>query len=259
MQETSRSEALLREGERLDDLMNGRFVIQDPALFGFGIDAVLLAHFPQLRKRDRVMDLCTGSGVIPLIMSADPVADAGKSEERPHFTGLEIQPCMASLAERSVAFNGLSDRIDIVRGDVRCVRGPFGAMTFSLVTCNPPYMPAGHGLENGTDPVAAARHEILMNLEDAVSAASFLLKNTGRFAMVHRPQRIPEIFETMRKYHLEPKRMRMVHPYEGKDANLVLLEAVKCGKPYLTVEPPLVVYRAPGVYTDEILNLYGIQ
>ena len=241
--------------ERTDDLGNGRVVIQNPAFFCFGIDAVLLAHFPVLRRKDTVMDLCTGNGVIPLIMSAEAEKNGFDGV---HFSALEIQPPLAEMASRSVSLNGLSDRISVREGDIRKIREIEKPMSYTLVTCNPPYLPAGSGAENETEALRIARHETHATLRDAVKAASYLLKNTGRFALVHRPERLAEIFETLRESHLEPKRLRMVHPYAGKAANLVLLEAVKCGRPALTAEPPLIVYESPGRYTKEIYEIYGM-
>ncbi|MBE5996068.1 MAG: tRNA1(Val) (adenine(37)-N6)-methyltransferase [Lachnospiraceae bacterium] len=242
--------------ERIDELMPGRVVIQNPAFFCFGIDAVLLAHFPLLRKKDQVLDLGCGNGVIPLIMSAE--ADR-PGFESVHFTGLELQSPLADLAVRSVQMSGQQERITILNGDLRNSRELFRPASFTLITCNPPYTPAGHGLRNPSAPVSIARHEICATLDDVVGSASWLLKNSGRFALVHRPERLAEIFAALGKYHLSPKRLRMVHPYEGKNANLVLIESVKCGRPGLKTEPPLIVYDRPGQYSREILEIYGMQ
>ena len=242
--------------ERIDDLMNGRVVIQNPAYFCFGIDAVLLAHYPRLRKNDRVMDLGCASGVISLIMSTE-AEKLGFDKVR--FDGLELVPELADMGVRSVERNGCAESVRIIRGDLREVKENFRPMEYTLVTCNPPYTAAGHGIPSESEPVDGARHETSASLEEVVRAASYLLKNTGRFAMVHRPARLPEILETLRKYHLEPKRLRMVYPYLGKDANMVLIESVKCGKPFLKAEPPLIVYDKPGQYTQEILRIYGME
>ena len=241
--------------ERVDTLMPGRVVIQNPAFFCFGIDAVLLAHFPALRKTDAVLDLGCASGVIPLIMSAEAERPGF---EKVRFTGLELQEPLAEMAERSVRMSGQAERISIVQGDLRNYKALFRPASFTLITCNPPYTPAGHGIVGPSDPVSIARHEICATLDDVVKAASWLLKNNGRFAMVHRPERLPEIFAAMEREHLAPKRMRMVHPYAGKNANLVLIESVKCGRPALKTEPPLIVYDSPGHYTREILEIYGM-
>ena len=240
---------MLKEGERLDDLQNGLYLIQDPDLFCFGIDAVLLAHFPVIRKNDRVLDMGTGSGVIPLIMSA--------CSETNFIYALEIQDVMASLARRNVEYNGLQERISVIQGDIKEAAAYFENASFSLITCNPPYSGGNAGKANENESVSIARHEILVTLEQIIQSASYLLKNSGRFCMIHRPSRIPEIFELLKKYHLEPKRMRLVQPSWEKPANLVLVEAVKGGKPYMITEPTLVVHREDGSYTDEVLRIYG--
>ena len=237
-------------GERVDDLMNGRYVIQDPAYFRFGMDAVLLAHFPQVRKRDRVLDLGCGNGVIPLIMSAE----SGTAT----FTGLEIQPRPADMARRSAALSGEADRIRIIEGDIREAAAIFGPASFSLVTCNPPYMPAGKGLQNPEGPLAVARHEVMVTLPDVVGAAAAVLKEKGRFAIIHRPSRLPELMALMKEARLTPKRMRLVYPGVTKEPNLVLVEGTKGGGSFFRVEPPLVVYDEEGNYTEEILKIYGM-
>ena len=226
--------------KRLDDLENGYRIWQDSEAFCFGIDAVLLAHYPVMKDGDCVMDLCTGNGVIPLIMHGTARDEA----KRVSFRGLEIQEGAASLARESVRLNGLSDEIGIIA-------------SFSLVTCNPPYTPGGGGLRGEDDRKTIARHEVLCTLSDVVEEASKLLKMKGRLAMIHRPSRLAEIFACMRTYGLEPKRMRMVYPFADKAPNLVLLEAVRGGGPQLNVDPPLIVYEKSGEYTREVLQIYG--
>ena len=238
---------------RLDDLENGYRIWQDSEAFCFGIDAVLLAHYPVMKDGDCVMDLCTGNGVIPLIMHGTARDEA----KRVSFRGLEIQEGAASLARESVNLNGLSDDIGIITGDVKEAANLFGAASFSLVTCNPPYTPGGGGLRGEDDRKTIARHEVLCTLSDVVEEASKLLKMKGRLAMIHRPSRLAEIFACMRTYGLEPKRMRMVYPFADKAPNLVLLEAVKGGGPQLNVDPPLIVYEKGGEYTREVLQIYG--
>ncbi|MCR5294064.1 MAG: tRNA1(Val) (adenine(37)-N6)-methyltransferase [Lachnospiraceae bacterium] len=238
---------------RLDDLENGNFIYQDTDGFLFGIDAVLLAHYPRLRKGDEVLDLCTGSGVVPLIMEAE----AKKREIEVHFTGLELQEEAAGLAARSVRYNGLFDKIRILRGDVKEADRYLPAASFSLVTVNPPYIKGGHGLIGSADQRNLARHEIAMTLEDAVRAGARALRMRGRFTMVHRPGRLAEILPLLSRFQLEPKRLRLVHPGRDREANLLLVEAVKGGNPGLSVEPPLIVYGEDGSYTEELLALYG--
>lgn len=240
----------LRQGERLDELhRNGYRIIQDPERFCFGMDAVLLAGFARVREGERVIDLGTGTGIIPILLEA---RTKGKT-----FTGLEIQPESADMAERSVKLNGLEDRVHIVTGDIREAAKIFGAASFHVVTCNPPYMTGGHGLQNPDQPKAIARHEVLCTLEDVISQASRLLMPGGRFYMVHRPFRLAEIMTGLCARGLEPKRMRLVHPFADREPNMVLLEALKGGKPRITVEKPLIIYREPGKYMDEIYDIYG--
>ncbi len=240
----------LLDGERLDELQrNGYFIIQNPKRFCFGIDAVLLSGFATAKSGEKVLDLGTGTGIIPILMEA-------KTKGR-HFTGLEIQPDMAEMAARSVAYNHLEEKIRIVTGDIKEASHIFGAASFDVVTSNPPYMNDAHGLKNPDLSKAIARHEICCTLEDVVREASRLLVNGGRFYMVHRPFRLVEIFEVMRRYKLEPKRMKLVHPYVDKEPNLVLLEGIKGGGSMIRIEKPLIVYASEGVYMPEIYEIYG--
>lgn len=240
----------LKENERIDDLQrNGYRIIQNKDKFCFGMDAVLLSGFVQVKPGDQVIDLGTGTGIIPILLEA--------KYEGKHYIGLEIQEEMANMADRSVRLNGLEDRIEIVKGDIRRARELFGLSVFDVVTCNPPYMNDAHGLKNPELPKAIARHEVLCTLEDVVREGAGILKPGGHFFMVHRPHRLIEIISTLVRYKLEPKRIKMVHPFVDKDANMVLIEAVRGGKSMVKVEPPLVVYRDVGVYTDEIYQVYG--
>ncbi len=240
----------LKEGERFDDLhRNGYQIIQDPGRFCFGMDAVLLSGFAKVSEGEIVADLGTGTGIIPILLEAKT---PGKL-----FYGLEIQPESADMAERSVKHNGLEDKVKIIQGDIKDASQILGASSCHVVTSNPPYMIANHGIVNPTSAKAIARHEVLCTLEDVVSQAAALLKPKGRFYMVHRPFRLPEIFATMQKYHLEPKRMKLVYPYVDKEPNMVLIEGALGGNPRMEVEKPLIVYKEPNVYTDEIYEIYG--
>lgn len=240
----------LKPGERLDDLQcRGYSVIQNKDVFCFGMDAVLLADFASGAPEGTVIDLGTGTGVIPMLMQA-----RGKGR---HFTGLEIQAYSADMASRSVRLNGLESSIAIVQGDVRDVRSLFPAGSFSAVTCNPPYIKGKHGLENEQTPKNIARHEVLMELADAVRAASYLLCEGGSFAMVHKPFRLAEIIRLMSETHIEPKRMCLIQPYADKEPNMVLIEGRKGGRTMLKVEPVLIVYNRDGTYTDDLLTRYG--
>ena len=307
----------LRPGERIDDLqrgggtpgqINSRLqasdadcgeenapqpcglrIIQDPARFCFGMDAVLLSAYVQMKKARRGLDLGTGNGIIPILLS-----DRTDCE---HLTGLEIQPASADLAERSVALNGLQDRISIVQGDIREADRIFAAASFDFITSNPPYRTAGSGKVSGKeswkvrgkgnrkagdqaggksadqksarqdisastdplqglDPRAIARHELLCTFDDVARVAAKLLRPGGHFYLVHRPLRLPELITTLCRRGLEPKRMRLVYPHADQAPNMVLLDCVRGGGPELRVEPPLIVYEKDGTYTPELLQIY---
>ena len=240
----------LKDNERLDELQrNGYQIIQNPEKFCFGMDAVLLSGFAKAKKGDVVLDMGTGTGIIPILMEA--------KTEAAHLTCLEIQEESADMARRSVALNGLSEKIDIVTGDIKEAGTIFKSASFDVITCNPPYMIGQHGLTNPDAPKAIARHEVLCTLEDVVSSAAKLLKPGGHFYMVHRPFRLAEIMVTLVQYKLEPKRMQLVYPYVDKEPNMVLIEATRGGKSRMTVEKPLIVYKEPGVYMPEIYDIYG--
>ncbi|MBP3505561.1 MAG: tRNA1(Val) (adenine(37)-N6)-methyltransferase [Lachnospiraceae bacterium] len=229
-------EALVHEGERLDDLQcKGYQIIQDPKRFCFGIDAVLLSNFAKVKAGSRVLDLGTGTGIIPILLAA--------KTEAQHITGLEIQEASAEMADRSVRLNHLEERIKIIQGDIKEAAGLFPAASFDVITSNPPYMINQHGLENEYEPKNIARHEILCNLEDVVKVAAYLVKPGGSFFLIHKPFRLAEIFSVLMQYKMEPKRMRLVHPYVDKEPNMVMIEAVRGGKSRITIEPPLVVYE----------------
>ncbi len=238
------------ENERLDDLQrNGYKIIQNPGKFCFGMDAVLLSGFAMVKKGEKMLDLGTGTGIIPILMAA--------KTEGEHFTGLEIQAESADMASRSVWLNGLEDRIDIVQGDIKEASALFGRGSFSVITSNPPYMLNDHGLQNENLCKAIARHEIACTLEDVVREGAALLRPGGRFYMVHRPFRLVEILASFTAHGMEPKRLKFVHPFVDSEPNMVLVEACKGGNPRVKVEKPLIVYKSPGVYTEEIYEIYG--
>jgi len=241
---------MMNKGERLDDLqIRGYKIIQNPGRFCFGMDAVLLSSFAKVKKGERALDLGTGTGILPILLEA--------KNEGNYYAGLEIQEESAAMARRSVSYNGLEGKIDIVTGDIKEAAGLFGAASFEVITVNPPYMIGEHGLKNQDEALYIARHEVLCTLEDVLRESAKVLKCKGRFYMVHRPFRLPEIFTKMCAYGLEPKRMRLVYPYMDKEPNMVLIEGLKGGKPRLEAEPPLIVYEKNGEYTKELLELYG--
>ncbi len=240
----------LKDSERIDDLQrNGCRIIQNPDTFCFGMDAVLLSGFCQVKPGENVLDIGTGTGILPILLQA-------KTEGK-HFTGIEIQEESADMAKRSVAMNGLEDKIEIICADINRGEELFKPESYQVVVSNPPYMIGTHGLKCEKEPKTIARHEITCTLDDVIREGSRVLKNKGRFYIVHRPFRLVEIFETFRKYHLEPKRMRMVHSYADKEPNMVLIEALKGGNARLKVEKPLIIFESKGKYTREIVEQYG--
>lgn len=239
----------IKDYERVDDLhRNGYMLIQDPKRFCFGVDAVLLSGFATAKKGDKVLDLGTGTGVIPILMSAKTNAE--------HFSALEIQPESAEMAKRSVMLNDLQDKIDIIEGDIKKAAEIFKPSSFDVITTNPPYMNFEGGLKNSYDPKTIARHEVLCSLDDVAYAAQRLLKFGGKFFMVHRPHRLTDIMCVLREHKLEPKRIRFVQPYADREPNMVLVEAVRSGKPMIKVMPTLVIYNSDGTYTQETLDIY---
>ncbi|MCR5594224.1 MAG: tRNA1(Val) (adenine(37)-N6)-methyltransferase [Lachnospiraceae bacterium] len=243
-------EQLLKDGERIDDLeLSGLRIIQDPGRFCFGMDAVLLSGFVHASIGDRCLDIGTGTGIIPILMSAK--TEAG------HIIGLEIQPESAEMAARSVVLNGLSSKIEIINGDIREAASYFEAASFDVITSNPPYMIADHGIKNPDSALAIARHEVCATLEDIVKAAAHLVRTGGNFYMVHRPFRLAEIIRTLSAYNMEPKRMRFVYPYADKEPNMVLIQSVRGGKPRMQVDKPLIVFESQGVYSEEMVRDYG--
>lgn len=239
----------LLSGERIDELhRKGYRIIQKTDGFCFGMDAVLLADFAKIGKQEKVLDMGTGTGIIPILLEA--------RTEGGQYTGLEIQEEFASMAARSVALNGLEGRISIVCGDMKEASGLFGQASFDVVVSNPPYMVGQHGLQNPDPRKAIARHEVMCDLNDLLRETKRVLKNKGRFYMVHRTYRMAEIMHLMVEYGLEPKRIRFVHPFVDKEPNIMLIEAMKGAKSRIKIEPPLIVYEQPGVYTEEISNIY---
>ena len=240
----------MNNNERMDDpQINGRGIIQSPDRFCFGMDAVLLSGFAKVKKGESVLDLGTGTGILPILLDA--------KTEGGHFTGLEIQPESADMARRSVILNNRQDKIDIVTGDIKNALNIFGAASFDVIVTNPPYMNQNHGITNPESPKAIARHELLCSLEDVIRQTRSLLKVNGRMYMVHRPFRLPDIMELMNECGIEPKKMRFVHPYVDREPSMVLIEGVRGGNRRLTVEKPLVIYDGPGEYSEEIKRDYG--
>ncbi|MBQ3450915.1 MAG: methyltransferase [Selenomonadaceae bacterium] len=239
----------LREGERLDDLMrSGRAIIQNQNEFCFSMDSVLIAHFPKFKKNSRVIDLGTGTGVIPLLI-ADNVKE---------ICAVELNSRMADLARRNVELNSLSEKISVVEGDYRKHRELFKAESFDAAIANPPYTPITDGEANKISGIARARHEFTATLEDVVKAARYVLKFHGAFYMIHLAARLCEIVDALHRHQMEMKRLRLIQPKAGRDANLIMLEAVVgANVGNLKILPPLIVHNDDGSYTEEIYKIYN--
>lgn len=241
---------IVKEDETLDDLqLRGIHIIQKKEAFRFGVDAVLLANFVRIRRGIRVIDLCTGTGIIPFII-------AGKTEAA-SITGIEIQEEMVEMADRSIAFNGLEGKVNFIHGDLKDKELLKKIPKADVITVNPPYKLQSSGILNPDDKFAIARHEICCTLEDVIVAARTLLKDNGRLFMVHRPERVADILCLMRKHKIEPKTIRMVHPNTKKAPNIVLVEGQRDGGAFLKWDPPLYVYKDEGGYSEEIDRIYG--
>lgn len=243
---------MLKPDERIDDLQrDGLKIIQNPNGFCFGVDAVLLSHFITLKQRDIAVEFGTGTGVIPILLSAKVPFKK--------IYAFEVQPDVADMAGRSVEMNGLSDRIEIIEDNLKEALRYVPAGSVDAVFSNPPYMAGHSGLKNESSLKAVSRHELLCTLEDIVGNAAKLLKHHGKFYMIHRPHRMVDIFSLCRKYHLEPKVIQMVQPFRDKAPNLFLLMCRRDANPELTFLDPLTVYERPGVYTQEIYDIYDMQ
>ena len=241
----------LRENERIDDLeFNGYRIIQDNDGFCFGIDAVLLSDFARdIRNNSVVADLCTGTGIISILLS-------GKTQARKIY-GVEIQKSVADMATRSVKLNNLEDKISIINDDLNNLPSSFELGSFDAIVTNPPYMKPNSGLTNLSKEKLISRHEVMCSLEDVVSVSSKLLKSNGCFYLVHKPDRLVDIMFLLRMYRLEPKVLRFVQTFANKAPNLLLVKDVKNGNSFLKVDNPLIVYNDDNSYTDEILKIYG--
>ena len=241
---------LLLPGERLDDLQrDGLMLIQNPAWFCFGIDAVLLSSFARVSEGNKVLDLGCGNGIIPILLASKTEAES--------IEGLEIQEEIAQMARRSVSYNHLESKIHITTGDIKEASSLWKGSSFDVITTNPPYISESHGLTNPASHKAIARHELKCSLEDVLTASAKLLKPGGHFFMVHRPSRLGEILSKMISHRIEPKRLQLVYPYVDKEPNMVLIEGARGGNSGMKVEKPFIVYQDVNVYTKQLLECYG--
>jgi tRNA1Val (adenine37-N6)-methyltransferase len=240
----------IKEDETLDDLeLKNLCVIQKKQGFRFGVDGVLLANFAKVKKGARVIDLCSGTGIVPFIIAGKTLAH--------QITGIEIQKDMVDMAIRSVEYNNLNERVDFINVDLKDIELLKRLPKAHVVTVNPPYKVQNSGILNLTDKDAIARHEVCCTLEDVIIACRILLKDNGRMYMVHRPERLADILCTMRKHKIEPKLIKMVHPNQSKAPNIVLVEGQRDGGSFLKWEAPLYIYNELGEYSDELQAIYG--
>ena len=242
---------LLKENERIDDLeYKGLKIIQNKNGFCFGIDSVLLSDFAkEIKKDSRILDLGTGTGIISILL-------CGKTNLK-EIIGVEIQEKVYEMAKRSSELNNLENKFKLLNEDIKNLSKIFPANSFDVIVTNPPYKKENTGLISEDKTNLISRHEVMCNIEDIAKQASFLLKSNSSIYMVHRPDRLVDILEALRKYKLEPKNIRLIYPKINKEPNLVLIKATKCAKPFLKMEKPLIVYNEDGTYTDEILKIYG--
>lgn len=242
-------EELIKEDECLDDLQNGYMLIQKNNTFKFGVDAVLLADFAQVQRSDHVLEMGTGTGIIPILLHA--------KKQPASITALEIQADMADMAQRNIKYNKLEDKISILHMDLKEAPERLGKANYDCVVTNPPYVKREAGINNPEESKAIARFEITCTLQDVVSTAKELLRTGGKLFMVHRADRLVDIICEMRNQGLEPKRIRFVHSNAGKRPHLILIEGVRGGRPELKFMDPLYIYDSMGEYTEEIHQIYG--
>ncbi|TCZ70550.1 tRNA1(Val) (adenine(37)-N6)-methyltransferase [Paenibacillus albiflavus] len=238
----------LNKDERIDDLLtHGLYIIQSDEVFSFSLDAVLLGRFAPAPPKGRIIDLCSGNGVIPMLLA---------TRTKAQIDAVEIQERLYHMANRSVAMNKLEHQIRMIHGDLRDIHLKLGQGGYDVVTVNPPYMPVPAGEQNMNPHFAAARHEIHSTLEDVIVASGRLLRNRGKLAMVHRAGRFVDICYMMRQYRIEPKRVRFVHSRQDEEASMVLIEAMKEGKPGLRIESPLIVFNDKNEYCPELMEVF---
>ncbi|MBQ6992753.1 MAG: tRNA1(Val) (adenine(37)-N6)-methyltransferase [Clostridia bacterium] len=244
-------EILLNENERIDDLeLNNLKIIQNKNYFCFGMDSVILSDFAKnIKNNSNVIDLGTGTGILGILLSA-------KTNIK-QITGIEIQKEVFELAKRNIKLNNLENKFNIINEDINNLKKILKNNSYDVVITNPPYKKINSGKISENEINLISRHEVKCNLENVIEHASFLLKDKGEFYMVHRPERLPEIITNLKKYKIEPKIIKFVYPNKNKNANLILIKAIKNARSFLVVEEPIIVYNENGTYTDEILKIYG--
>ena len=227
-----------------------KIIYQNDEYFAFSLDSVLLANFVSIKLSDKkIMDFCCGNGPIPMLLSFRTKA---------RIFGVELQKEIYEMGIDSINENGMSEQIELINMDVNDIKDRFDAESFDVITCNPPYFKyQNNSLVNENEILTIARHEVKLRLEDIFVSARYLLKNGGTLAMVHRPDRMIEIINMMQKYGFEPKKMRLVYPKSGRDANILLIEGIKNGKSGLKILSPLYTHNNDGSYVDEIRKMFG--
>ena len=244
-------EVILKNNERIDDLqLDNLKIIQNKDGFCFGIDAVLLSDFARdIRNDSAVLDLGTGTGIIGILLCA--------KTKLSKIYGIDIQKDVCDMALRSIKLNNLEDKFEIINTNIKDLKNIFEENTFDAIVSNPPYKKDNSGLKNESETKLISRHEITASLEDFISVSSKLLKNNGSIYMVHRPERLSDLFYLLKKYNLEPKKLRLVQSYIDSKPKLILVKATKNAKSFLSIEEPLIIYNKDGSYTDEIFKIYG--
>ncbi len=244
-------EVILKDNERIDDLqLNNLKIIQDKDGFCFGIDAVLLSDFAKdIRNNSKVLDLGTGTGIIGTLLCT--------KTNLSKIYGVDIQKDVCDMASRSIKLNNLEDKFEIINSNIKDLNNIWEENSFDAIVSNPPYKKDNSGLKNEAETKLISRHEITANLEDFISVSSKLLRNNGNIYMVHRPERLSDLFYLLKKYNLEPKKLRMVQSYIDSKPKLILVKATKNAKSFLNIEEPLIIYNKDGSYTDEIFKIYG--
>lgn len=241
----------LNENERIDDLEYKNLkIVQDKDGFCFGIDSVLLSDFAkEIRSKSIVLDLGTGNGVLGILL-------CGKTNLSKIY-GVEIQEDIANIAQKSINLNKLNNRFEIINDNIKNLNSYFKNDSIDAIISNPPYKKDNSGLKNESQKKLIARHEITANLEDFISVSSKLLKSNGSLYMVHRPERLADLFYLLKKYKLEPKKLRFVQSFTNSKPKFFLIKATKNANSFLNIEQPLIIYNSDGNYTDEILKIYN--
>lgn len=244
-------EVILKDNERIDDLqLNNLKIIQNKDGFCFGIDAVLLSDFAKdIRNNSKVLDLGTGTGIIGILLCA--------KTKLSKIYGIDIQKDVCDMASRSIKLNNLEDKFEIINTNIKELTNTFEEASFDAIVSNPPYKKDNSGLKNESETKLISRHEITASLEDFISVSSKLLKSNGSIYMVHRPERLSDLFYLLKKYNLEPKKLMLVQSYQDSKPKLVLVKATKNAKSFLNIEEPLIIYNKDGSYTDEIFEIYN--